>query len=57
MRETPAKYEFTILVEGVAQSVAPTKISVQWGRPREIQRPCRALVTPTPVRRHGLGMP
>ena len=42
MRETPAKYEFTILVEGVAQSVAPTKISVQWGRPREIQRPCRA---------------
>ncbi len=24
--------------------VAPTKISVRWGRPREIQTPCRALV-------------
>ena len=39
MRETPAKYEFKIFVGGVA----PTKISVRWGRPREIQRPCRAL--------------
>jgi len=39
MRETPAKYKFRILVGGVA----PTIISVRWGRPREIQRPCRAL--------------
>jgi hypothetical protein len=39
MRETPAKHEVKIFVGGVA----PTKISVRWGRPREIQRPCRAL--------------
>lgn len=35
----PAKHEFTNFVG----CVAPTKISVRWGRPRKIQRPCRAL--------------
>jgi len=43
MRENPAKHKFKIFVGGVA----PTKISVRWGRPREIQRPCRALLHPT----------
>ncbi len=41
MRETPEKHEFEVFVGGVAL----TKISVRWGRPREIQKPCRALVT------------
>ncbi len=39
MRETPSKYKNNIIVGGVAH----TEISLRWGRPREIQRPYRAL--------------